>query len=404
MRVQGLGVLLCTLFVLVCACSLSPQDPYVITVHKIQQHKDAVEIPLATATRLEKSANSWWPTKVPPSRDGFVGNMACAECHARQVATQAATPMAHASLPASDSKVLREHPLLTGLKGKFSHNVSQTAEGPTLSVSEGGATLTRKILWAFGAGNKGQTFVYSNDGLFYESEMSFYAALDGLDVTTGHESHKPADPADALGMKLDLAGAQKCFGCHTTLATTVSKGLNPGEAKPGISCEACHGPGGAHAQLMTQLQGESPSGDLRVFNPRSLSPIAAVDFCGACHRTWADVYELDEHGPVNARFQPYRLENSKCWGDGDARLTCVACHDPHQPLVHESTAYDTKCLACHANVSSGKKVTARAARSCPVAKSNCVSCHMPKITVPVMHSEFTDHRIRVVRKGERYPD
>jgi hypothetical protein len=29
---------------------------------------------------------------------------------------------------------------------------------------------------------------------------------------------------------------------------------------------------------------------------------------------------------------------------------------------------------------------------------------MPKINVPVMHSDFTDHRIRIVRKGEPYPD
>jgi hypothetical protein len=29
---------------------------------------------------------------------------------------------------------------------------------------------------------------------------------------------------------------------------------------------------------------------------------------------------------------------------------------------------------------------------------------MPKVNVAVMHSDFTDHRIRIVRKGERYPD
>jgi len=29
---------------------------------------------------------------------------------------------------------------------------------------------------------------------------------------------------------------------------------------------------------------------------------------------------------------------------------------------------------------------------------------MPKVNVVVMHSDFTDHRIRVVRKGEPYPN
>jgi len=29
---------------------------------------------------------------------------------------------------------------------------------------------------------------------------------------------------------------------------------------------------------------------------------------------------------------------------------------------------------------------------------------MPKINVPVMHSDFTDHRISIVRNGEPYPE
>jgi hypothetical protein len=26
-----------------------------------------------------------------------------------------------------------------------------------------------------------------------------------------------------------------------------------------------------------------------IFNPARLSPVDSVDFCGSCHRTWADV-------------------------------------------------------------------------------------------------------------------
>jgi len=54
-----------------------------------------------------------------------------------------------------------------------------------------------------------------------------------------------------------------------------------------------------------------------------------VDYCGSCHRTWWDVTLDESPGLKSLRFQPYRLENSRCWGKGDARLTCVACHDPH---------------------------------------------------------------------------
>jgi hypothetical protein len=39
-----------------------------------------------------------------------------------------------------------------------------------------------------------------------------------------------------------------------------------------------------------------------------------------------------------------------------------------------------------------------------VATSNCTSCHMPKSDVPEMHAQFTDHFIRIVRDGEKYPN
>jgi hypothetical protein len=106
----------------------------------------------------------------------------------------------------------------------------------------------------------------------------------------------------------------------------------------------------------------------------------------------------------NVRFQPYRLENSRCWGDGDARLTCAACHDPHKPLNHDPGAYDKKCLACHASSRSQKPSQDHPGKACPAAAKNCVTCHMPQVQLPSMHSLFVDHRIRVARSKSAYPD
>src|SRR5262249_60862091 len=93
--------------------------------------------------------------------------------------------------------------------------------------------------------------------------------------------------------------------------------------------------------------------------------------------------------------QPARLGSGRGWGEGAARVTCAACHDPHRPLVREAAAYDARCLACHA---AGRKTAkGRAARGCRVAKESCTSCHMPKYEVPEMRFEFTDHLIRVVK-------
>jgi len=89
----------------------------------------------------------------------------------------------------------------------------------------------------------------------------------------------------------------------------------------------------------------------------------------------------------------------------------VACHDPHQQLQHEAAAYDQKCFACHPAAAKPKSAAAapptapaKATPSPAACPTKCVTCHMPKVNVDVMHSNFTDHRIRVVRKGEPYPN
>jgi hypothetical protein len=116
------------------------------------------------------------------------------------------------------------------------------------------------------------------------------------------------------------------------------------------------------------------------------------------------VYEMGATGVANVRFQPYRLENSRCWGDGDARLTCITCNDPHQPLVHDAAAYDEKCLPCHVVAPAKKASQDHPGKACPVGKKDCVTCHMPRVIVPNMRAPFTDHRIRIVRLGSPYPD
>lgn len=79
------------------------------------------------------------------------------------------------------------------------------------------------------------------------------------------------------------------------------------------------------------------------------------DFCGQCHRTWSQIAVEGPHNINNVRFQPYRLTNSKCCDTADSRIRCV-------------------------------------------------TCHMPKNELPGSHNLFSDHRIRIVRPGEPYPE
>lgn len=353
---------------------------------------------MATAERVE--APGWWPTKQTASLQDFAGTAECARCHAKITASQLTTPMAHAATLAPDSLVLREHYRLSRQSERYKYAISKNDAAEIYSVKDSVSSLSEPIGWAFGLGDKGQTYVYRHSGMYYESRMSFYKSLQGLDVTTGHSPETPRTLDEALGRLLDPDSLRHCFGCHTTASTTTA-GFDPARLTLGVDCEACHGPGARHAELMDDEKNEE--GRQAIFDPAGLSPVAQVDFCGACHRTLNDVYELRISGVANVRFQPYRLENSKCWSDGDARLTCIACHDPHKPLNHDSAGYDDKCLACHVSSRSQKISHDHPGKACPVDSKNCVTCHMPRVQLPSMHAPFVDHRIRIVR-SKAYPD
>lgn len=86
------------------------------------------------------------------------------------------------------------------------------------------------------------------------------------------------------------------------------------------------------------------------------------------------------------------------------RLTCIACHNPHEPLSKDTASYDAKCLACHVTSPMDKPIRDHPGPACPVGTKQCANCHMPKIDIPEMHSAFADHLIRVVRKDAPIPD
>ncbi len=204
---------------------------------------------------------------------------------------------------------------------------------------------------------------------------------------------------------VDNAEIQRCFACHTT-APNIGDQFDEKNLIPGITCEACHGPGAKHVAAMqaAKIAGISPDPVGTIFNAAQLRPADSVDFCGSCHATWWDVKLAGVKGVSNVKSQPYRLEGSKCWGKGDTRLECVACHDPHKQLQTDSAAYDSNCLSCHATTASEKKTADHPGAACPVSTKNCASCHMPKVYVPDMHYNFTDHRIRIARAGDLYPE
>jgi hypothetical protein len=353
---------------------------------------------VSLTTQDRKDDPGWWPTKGDAPRSQYVGSETCAGCHGRIAALQQTTPMFHAGARATDALILKAQPQLTFREPAFSFSLTRNAAGVTFFVTDGTRQSTVPVVWAFGAGEYGQTYILQKNGTYTESRVSYYTSLKALDITPGQSNTTTQGVEDALGKKLDNETTASCFQCHTSEAVTAGV-LNSDKAIPGVTCESCHGPGAKHVAAMRDHDDEnSPP---TIMNPKYLSASDSVDFCGACHRTWSDVAMgmPTNMGAAKVRFQPYRLEMSRCWGAGvDARITCIACHDPHQPLVHELSAYDAKCLACH---SGAKGSTTRvSSKTCNVGTSRCASCHMPKVEVPEAHAAFTDHFIRVVHSNE----
>lgn len=368
----------------------------ILPVASRAQEPATMDQQLSTQDRLRRPG--WWPTKGDSPRNDYVGPESCAQCHGALAATQKRSAMASAGSHPADSSVLLNHSLSLHL-GPYTYKIAPSGGQSLYSVGDRTKALSVPLALAVGgAGRVGQTYVFERNGTYFESRLSYFTAIQALDLTPGHTKATPQDLESAAGRPLSGAEAHRCFACHTTASTT-NYTFDPQQLIPGVTCESCHGPGAKH---VTAMRTGAEGGKEMVFNPGRLSPADSVDFCGACHRTWWDVSSNKDIGILNLRFAPYRLEKSRCWGKGDARITCVACHDPHQPMTEDMAFYDQRCLSCHAPAASTSP-TKRVNAACPVSTKDCVSCHMPKYDVPGLHYKFTDHWIRVARGGA-YPD
>jgi nitrate reductase cytochrome c-type subunit len=343
----------------------------------------------------------------PPSKQSTASPPTCATCHVGVATSYIHAPMHHALENAGANPVLDTHPNLTVVKDGYTYTVETKDGKSTYTVTDGKDTLTLPIRWMFG--QHSQTWVLEKDGLFYESMVSYFPRENGLATTPGDQHLTPHSVFEAMGRRTSTWETLQCFNCHATGAADGPK-LTLDTLRPGVECERCHI--GA-----IQHMADAAKDNFATIPPKLklMDAEQSANFCGQCHRTWDTVVRNNWKGAVDVRFQPYRLENSRCFAANDRRISCLACHDPHQPLNQNAASYDAKCQACHSTAKASTasssatpaSVSTNAATSlakvCPVSKENCASCHMPKVELPGGHVAFTDHLIRVVHPGDPYP-
>jgi Zn finger protein HypA/HybF involved in hydrogenase expression len=344
-----------------------------------------------------RAVQRWNPRRVPADTV-FVGDHACGECHKRFFASYGHSGMSEAMEPIAGSKVLSENPKLSMKVGSYTYEIKRNGKESSYTVTDGKETITLPIIYAFGQGKMGQTYVLQRDGKFYESLVSFYNEPKALDFTIGAPRTVPASLTEAVGRLLSRNEVANCFSCHALGAVVAGSQLRLETFAHGVRCESCHGPGGQH--ITAVKNGESPAKS--IYNPKLLGGDELTQqFCASCHRGSDEFSLLKSMEINNVRFQPYRIFHSKCYSD-DRNISCTACHNPHEPLREDAAYYDKRCLECHSL--KDKSAKAGPEKSCPVADKDCTSCHMPKIEVKAAHFKFTDHYIRVVRPGEKFPN
>lgn len=326
---------------------------------------------------------------------GAPAKVACGRCHRAEAESLAQSEMGIGIELPPAQKLLETHPRLTAQANGYAYEVERRGGHSEYTVKGDGGAITLPIRYAFGVEN--ETFVLEYEGRFYESLVSYYGKVGGLAVTIGDERLRPGNLVEAMGRAVSDEEITACFNCHGSGGVRAGK-LALAALQPGVTCEHCHAGAETH--------GAALAGGRAAAAPAKLGAMGAEEaseFCGQCHRTWESVIEQRLFTPINVRFQPYRLANSKCFLGKDRRIACTACHNPHRELARDESSYDQACLACH-RPRNGAATVRATEKPCPTADGNCVSCHMPKVDLPGGVSTFTDHYIRVVRAGEKYPE
>ena len=332
-----------------------------------------------------------------PDTNGYVGNEACAKCHAEIFASYKNTAMAHASGPASENLIA----------GDFTHQVSgvnyriySEAGKVWLSFDRPGDPAVhgkRELLYYIGQGRRGRSYLFSDDGFVFESPVNWYTDRHMWDMAPAY--------GNVREIPMTLPALTSCLDCHVSgiqppINGTENRYKMPVFTYGGVTCERCHGPGVAH------VNGGA------IVNPGKLSAERRDQVCMQCHlegnaaieRAGKHLYEyrpgddlsdyiryfvlLDSRSSnLRAVSQFESLAQSTCKKKSGDAMSCTSCHDPHRtvPAEERVTFYRAKCLACH-----GATLGAKHHADQP----DCTRCHMPAaLSSDVAHTEVTDHRI-----------
>ena len=279
--------------------------------------------------------------------------------------------------------------------------------------------LVRPMEYVVGSGSAARTYLYEENGRYYELPLTWYTLDEGggkWDLSPGYKEWNG---------RFDRTVPSRCMSCHNGISDPVPFVDDKFSAvAEGIGCERCHGPGSAHIDARLEDPDPPPGPDPTIINPAHLSVDLQLDVCQQCHlsgtvsvlREGEDAFSYRPGTPLSAHRAIYttfdedpetidvishvdRMKASACFV-ATPSMTCTTCHDPHEGFREKGAAYfNDTCQSCHAPQLLQDQMPTPALAAAHVEGSNCFSCHMPRVEAEdAPHASFTDHLIRVVSR------
>jgi predicted CXXCH cytochrome family protein len=333
----------------------------------------------------------WW-LETGDTRE-YIGSAACQRCHADEYRQWHESFHVQMTKPVSEARILGDFSRDSRLAQHGRGYSMETRDGRYfISVSHRGRPAERfEVHYALGARRVQGYLSKLADGRIYVLPVFWHQAqqrwFDWKEIT----------PVPDTDEDLRQIWNINCFNCH---ATNLSKNFDLATrtygtawSEMGVGCEACHGPGRAHASLMESWERDPAarplydlrrtnhalSRELKIFAARAAERRQVFDLCAYCHGNKnnlsagfvpGDRYEdyalpflvsqpvpaddpQGEYWPDGrpSRFnRPQALMQSGCFLRGGA--TCVNCHAPHgsahpASLKSPIEQSDGLCLQCH---------------------------------------------------------
>jgi predicted CXXCH cytochrome family protein len=373
----------------------------------------------------------WWyrAAQTPPQVAlHYVGSDACAGCHAAEHAAWQTSQHRAAMQPASAETVLGDFRDASFTEGGVTSTFFVREAKPFVRTDgPDGKLADFAVAYTFGIAPLQQYLVELPGGRL----QALGLAWDARPQASGGQRwfHLYAGQHLAAGDPLHWTGIEQnwnyqCADCHTTNLEknydAATRTYHTTWSELGVGCEACHGPGSAHAadptaKLPVALD-ERRGVAWKIVPDRgiaerslTLTSHREVEACAQCHARRGQ-FATAAGQSFRAAYRPALLERGLYHVDGQMRdevynygsfvqsrmyargVTCSDCHEPHRGTLRASG--NALCAQCHA--SERFDTPAHHHHAAGSSGAQCAGCHMPTTTYMRIDARH-DHGFRIPR-------